>query len=419
MKAIFGALSPNVEKDDALLALKVFLHPWQWKRGSSIKALENEFSAFLEGRKAFAFNSGRSSLLAILHSLSLPQKSQVLVSGFTCNAAVNPILWNHLRPRFVDINDNLNISISALQQAISQDCRAIIAQDTFGLSLPMDKIQSLAQEHHLAVIEDVAHALGGKFQGQPLGTFGKAAFFSLGRDKVISSVAGGIAIAKDESLGQKIKNFQEQSAYPSYFWIAQQLLHPILTYFIIMPAYPFRELGRWILLATQKLHILSKAVSQQEKRGEQPKNFPQRMPNALAILALHQFKKLNRFNQHRAKIAKIYDEEIKASGIIKPSFIPGRVYQKYPLILRSPSATEKILRALRKKKIFLYDGWQNSPIVPSDTHLEAMTYSKSLCPHSESISRRLINLPTHINISAKEAHHLASLINKFVPQYGN
>ena len=417
MKAIFGSLSPNVEKDDALLALKILFQPWRWKKGKAVQKLEEEFSKAFPGHQAFAFNSGRSALLAILQGLSFPHESQVLVSGFTCNAAVNPVLWSHLKPQFVDIQENLNISLDDLKGRANQNCRAILAQHTFGLPLPMNQIEDFARRRHLIIIEDVAHALGGEFHHQKLGTFGQAAFFSSGRDKVISSVAGGLALTADSTLAKKIKTFQKKSPLPSYFWIAQQLFHPILTFFIIMPAYPFWELGRWILLGLQKTHILSKAVSKQEKRGEQPKSFPQRMPNALAILALHQWRKLNRFNNHRAKIAKIYDQEIKAAGVIKPPFIPGRIYLKYPLILRSASATEKILRALRKKKIFLYDGWQNSPIVPSDTSLEAMAYTKNLCPQAEKISQRLINLPTHINVSVQEAHHLASLMNKLIAQY--
>lgn len=416
MKAIFGSLSPNVEKDDALLAFKILLQPWRWKRGAAIQKLEKEFSRIFQKQQAFAFNSGRSALLTILHSFALPQNSQVLVSGFTCNAAVNPILWSHLKPQFIDVKEDLNISFKNLEEKTNQNCRVVLVQHTFGLPVPMGQIKNFASRHHLIIVEDVAHALGGEFHHQKLGSFGEAAFFSFGRDKVISSVAGGLALTADSGLAKKIKTFQKESPFPSYFWIAQQLLHPILTYFIIKPAYPFGELGRWILLVMQKLHILSKAVSKQEKRGGQPKSFPQKMPNALAILALHQLKKLNRFNKHRAKIAKIYDQEIKVPEVIKPRFVPGRIYLKYPLILLSASATKKILRDLRKKKIFLYDGWQNSPIVPSDTSLEAMTYTRNLCPEAEKISHRLINLPTHINVSAQEAHRLAALINKLISQ---
>lgn len=416
MKAIFGSLSPNIEKDDAFLALKLLFQPWKWKTGEDVQKLEQKFSHLFPGDRAFAFNSGRSALMAILHGLSLPKDSRVVVSGFTCNAAVNPILWNHLKLKFIDIDNSLNIATQSLQTQLDQNCRVILAQDTFGLPLQMDKILNLASEHHLVIVEDIAHALGAKFRHQKLGSFGKAAFFSFGRDKVISSVAGGIAITKDEKLGQSIKNFQKQSSSPSRFWIAQQLLHPVLTYFLIMPTYPFGELGRFLLLIAQKLHILSKAVSKQEKRGEQPKSFPQKMPNALAILALHQLEKLERFNSHRTKVAKIYDKEIQASKIIKPPFVTGRIYLKYPIILPDSLAPE-ILKDLRKEKIFLYDGWQDSPIVPSDTNLTAMTYTKNSCPHSENISKRLINLPTHINVSLQDAHRIALLINNLISRY--
>jgi len=415
MKTVVGALSPNIEKDDALLALKIFFRPWIWKNGPAIHQLEKDFSSYLGVKYSFAFNSGRSSLVAIMQSLELSPGGNILVSGFTCNAAVNPIRWSRLVPRFIDIKTDLNISVENLAKAIDADTQGILIQHTFGRPVDMEKIQALTQNHHLLIIEDVAHALGGQFKGKKLGTFGKASFFSLGRDKIISSVSGGIAVTNDEKLAQNIQTFQKRAAHSSYRWIAQQLLHPILTYFVIIPAYEKGELGRRILWILQRLKILTKAVDRKEKRGEKPVCFPGQMPNALAILAKHQFKKLARFNQHRNQIARIYAQGITSPRVIKPTERPGRVYLKYPLILKGKDElADPVLAQLRQEHIILYDGWQNSPIVPSDTKLERVGYTLGTCPEAEKISQRLINLPTHINVSEKQAKKIVFWVQKFI-----
>ncbi|MFA6533503.1 MAG: DegT/DnrJ/EryC1/StrS family aminotransferase, partial [Patescibacteria group bacterium] len=109
-KPISISLSPNVEKDDVKLALNLIIRPWFWTRGKSIKELENEFKKYLGVKYAFSFNSGRSSLYAILKSLKLEKESKILLQAFTCNAAINPILWNDLKPIYVDCNkDDFNI----------------------------------------------------------------------------------------------------------------------------------------------------------------------------------------------------------------------------------------------------------------------------------------------------------------------
>ena len=69
LKPISISLSPNVESDDIRLAFKMIFQPWKWKQGPAIKELEDEFKKYLGVKHAYAFNSGRSSLMAILNSI--------------------------------------------------------------------------------------------------------------------------------------------------------------------------------------------------------------------------------------------------------------------------------------------------------------------------------------------------------------
>ena len=408
-------MSPNTEKDDILLALKLLFQPWRWKtRENNSLLIEKEFKEYLKIKYTFSFNSGRSALMAILNSLGLEDNDEVLLQAFTCNTAVNPIIGAGFKPVFVDIDDTLNLDLEDLKRKITSRSKAVMVQHNFGWPAKIEEISKIAKENNLFLIEDCAHSLGANYKGKLCGTFGEAAFFSLGRDKIISSIFGGMAVTNSEKMREKLKEFQEKLDYPSNFWIFQQLLHPILMNWKIMPSYvihPF--LGRMVLGVFHQLSVLSKAVYKKEKKGEIPPQFPKRFPNALAILALNQFRKLNRFNVHRRKIADFYEKELKRFNLplaksregIEPTFM------RYPVLIEKE--TDEILREARKRKIYLDDGWRKSVVIPPDTDIRKMRYISGSCPRAEKVAKSILNLPTHINISKKEAEKIVELIKKY------
>lgn len=260
------SLSPNVEKEDIRLALRLIKSPKDWKEGEKIKEVEKEFKKYLGVKYAISFNSGRSAFLATLNSLNLNKDDEVLLQAFTCNAAANPIIWAGFKPIYVDCNEKtFNIDVEDLKRKITPRSRVVIVQHTFGLPANLDEILEICQKNNLILIEDCAHSLGAEYRGQKVGTFGKAAFFSFSRDKVISSVYGGMVVTNDDSLAKKMREFQEKIDFPSNCWTFQQLLHPILMNYLILPTYSI--FGRYILILLQWLHILSKAVHWKEKRG--------------------------------------------------------------------------------------------------------------------------------------------------------
>jgi len=409
---IFTSLSPNTEKNDIFLALKLIFSPAKWKKGNTIEKLETEFSNYLGVKHAISFNSGRSGLLAILKSLNLAEKSEILIQGFTCNAVVNPILWSELKPVYVDIDETLNINPKELEKKAGKKSRAVLVQHTFGHPAKLDEILGICEKKDLILIEDCAHSLGAVYKGKKVGTFGQAAFFSFGRDKIISSVYGGVVVTNDDDLAQKIRNFQKNLDFPSNLWIVQQLLHPVLTNFLIIPFYDFFEFGRWILLFFQKTKILSKAVHKKEKEGEMPDYIPQKMPNALAILAYKQFKKLGKFIFHQKGLAGFYDDNLAGLDFELPEINPERVYMRYPLLVENKE-TDEILKKARKQKIFLDDGWRKAVVTPVDTNQEKMEYRKGTCPKAEKVAENILNLPTHINISKKRAQKIINFLKDF------
>jgi len=411
-KPISISLSPNTEKDDIFLALKLIFQPWEWKDGETIEELESEFKKYLGVKYTVSFNSGRSAFLAILKALDLKQNEEVLLQAFTCNAAASPILWANLKPIYVDCDEKtFNINIEDLKRKITPKSRAVMVQHTFGLPADLEEILEICHTRpkggypNLILIEDCAHSLGATYKGKKVGTFSKAAFFSFSRDKVISSVYGGMAVTNDENLAKKLKEFQEEISYPSYFWIFQQLLHPVLMNFLILPTYSI--FGKYLLILFQWLHILSRAIQQKEKRGEKPSYFPKRLPNALATLALNQFKKLERFNNHRKEIADFYFQNLKNTSFDLP--------EKEGIFLRFTIKHQQVPEIIKKswKKNILIGDWYTSPIAPQDTKLNKLQYQIGSCPKAEKLAKETLNLPTHINISKKDAQKIVDFFKNY------
>lgn len=427
-KPIAISLSPNTETDDVKLAWKLFLQVLIKQKSnlsmSDVDRLEREFKKYLGMKYAFSFNSGRSALLAILRSLDIQEGDEVFLQGFTCAVVVNKILRFKAKPIFVDIDETLNLDPIVLEKKISESKKpkAVIIQHTFGATAKIEKIKNICQKHNLFLIEDCAHSLGAKYKGKPCGTFGDAAFFSFGRDKVISSVYGGMAVTNNDKIEEKLKNFQNSLEFSSKRWTIQQLLHPIIFSFAL-PLYSFFNIGKAKLFLCQKLKILSPSVYSEEKKGEIPEYFPKKMSEPLTALALNQFNKLERFNRHRRKIADIYRSGLARIPKENLLFPTGQVstrinaeednesiYMRYPIFVKNAS---EIRQKLKKQNILLDDGWHSQVIVPPDADLEKMKYQKGSCPKAEEVVKTILNLPTSINISGKDAKRIVNAILKF------
>lgn len=406
------SLSPNVEPDDVKLAFSL-LFGNNNKSGEvkSHQILEQKFADYLGVKAAYSFNSGRSALMAILAGLELEQGSEALLQAFTCNAAANPIIWSGLDPVYIDCDQNYNLSVQDLEKKITAKSKAVMIQHTFGIPADIETIQKICDKHNLILIEDCAHSLGAECRGRRIGTFGKAAFFSLSRDKIISCVYGGIAATNDENLAKKIADFQEKAGNPSDWWTFQQLLHPVLMEKLILPMYSI--LGKHLLVLFQWLHILSKAIHWKEKKGMRPDYFPKKLPDKLAVLALNQFEKLEKFNDCRRKLAKFYRDELEGSEYIFPEELPNSLPTYLRFAIRHDDAGKIIKKAWRKN--LLLGDWYRTPVDPFDTKPETVGYKKGTCPAAESFAGKMINLPTHINITENQARQIIKFIKRQAP----
>lgn len=408
-KTIAISLSPNTERKDILLAIKLLFSPWLWLEGDAIKKLEQAFKNYFGVKYAVSFNSGRSAEYAILQAAGIKKGDEVLVPAFTCVVVPNAVLWLEAKPVYVDFEkESLNMSPNDLRKKITAKSKVIIVQHTFGKPAKIEEIRKIAKENKFLLIEDCAHSLGARFQGKKLGTYGEAAFFSFGRDKVISSVFGGMAITNNQKIGKNLLKIHKEINFPSHFWVLQQLLHPI-AFSIILPFYNFFNFGKILLVSLQKLGLLSRAVSNQEKKTEQPRGFPAKLPHALATLALSQFQRLTKFNQKRKEISLIYRDKLKIKGIKSLPTVPGEIYMRYTIISRQ---AKEILDYAKERGIVLGDWYQNI-VDPKGVDFTRAGYLRGSCPVAEEMSRQVVNLPTYPRMKPKEAQQVINIIKEF------
>jgi len=406
-KMIFSALFPNFEKDDVLLSLKLIFSFWKWKNGPEIKELELTFQEKFGFNQCYSFNSGRSCLLAILEAMNIKKGDEIIVQGFTCNAVINPIIAKGGKPVFIDLKGNLNIDEKKIQAAISSKTKAIIVQHTFGWPAEIKEISDICKDNNIYLIEDCAHSLGAKYDNQYVGSFGDISFFSFGKDKIISSVFGGIIVVNNQEL--KIKEYD----FPSNLWTINQLFYPVLMEYVFLPLFKFR-IGRLFYSLMFELNIFSlRSVVKKENQGILPNYFGKRMPNALAVLALNQLKKIERFNKRRKEIAQVYFKEFNNSSIktVFNKYYENKepVFLKFPVLINNP---DKVLSDLRKDNIFLNDGWRETVIVPPLTNQDKMGYRKGDCLLGEKISKQILSLPTHAKLSNKDIKRIALALKK-------
>jgi len=366
---ISASLSPNTEPDDVWLAIQTLFSPWKWQNGEALLRVRQWF-----GGEITLFSSGRVSLFAILKSFEIGTGDEVIIQAFTCVAVPNSVLWSGATPVYVDIDDTCNIDPQNVEKKITNKTKAIIIQHTFGIPADLVELAKIAKKHGLLIIEDFAHSLG-------LHISGDAAFFSFGRDKVISSVWGGGAVinSKYQMANDKLNKYEKGLPHPNNFWIFQQLLHPI-AFSMISLLYDV-IIGKILLVILQKLHLLSFPVYPEEKHAGKPRELFATFPNALAVLLLNQLRKLDRFARQRREVSRYYGKE-------------GN-YLRFPMLVDNPDG---IIQKAKQHGVLL-GNWYHNVIDPAGVNLAAIGYKPGSCPNAEKAAAHIINLPTRIPIA--------------------
>lgn len=184
-------------------------------KANKVKEFESAFGKYY-GTEALALPHARIALYYILKNLNLPEKSEVIMTPLTIADMVNMIHLQELNPVFCDLGKlTYNIDYEKLEKKITGNTKVLFITHLNGFATDMDRILDIVNRHNLILIEDCSQVFGAKFKGKYLGTFGRAAIFSLSLLKTCSTIFGGMIISDNADLLKKIKNDTKDFPLPS------------------------------------------------------------------------------------------------------------------------------------------------------------------------------------------------------------
>jgi perosamine synthetase len=183
--------------------------------GPAIAEFEEGLAVRLGGGHAITASYGRMAFYYILKALDLPPGAEIVFPALTFWVVPAMALAAGLRPVFCDVDPiTFNMNPEALARAITPATRAVVPTHVYGLPCDMDEVLAIARHHHLAVIEDCAHALGAEYHGRPVGTLGDAALLSFQVLKPVNTFGGGAAYTRHDGLGRRIAEIARAEPAP-------------------------------------------------------------------------------------------------------------------------------------------------------------------------------------------------------------
>jgi dTDP-4-amino-4,6-dideoxygalactose transaminase len=307
--------------------------------------------------------------------LDIQPDDEVIVPSFTFVTTVNAFVLRGAKPVFIDIcPDTLNMDESQLEQLITSRTKAIVPVHYAGVGCEMDTICEIANRHSIAIVEDNAHGLFGKYKGQYLGTFGALATLSFHETKNFSCGEGGALLINDKQYIERAEIIREKGTDRSRFFRGQ------------VDKYTWVDIGSSYLPSD----ILAAFLYAQLEAREQ-------------VLA------------QRRRVFEYYITHLSAwaasNGVHLPTIPPycEQAYHMFYIVLPSLEHRQALIAELKAKSILSV--FHYLPL-----HLSAMGrrygYKEGDCPVTEDISDRLLRLPFYNELQAEQQEQICTTICK-------
>jgi perosamine synthetase len=357
---------PWISSDDASRVAET-VQSGQLALGPATSAFEQAISTYVGTRTAVAVNSGTSALHLIVRALGIGAGDEVITTPFSFIASTNCILMEGAIPVFVDIDpQTLCIDPEAVKAALTPRTKAILAVDVFGHPADWHRLEQIAREHDLILIEDSAESLGSRLDGKPCGSFGRAAIFGFYPNKQITTGEGGMIVTDDEELAEHCRSMANQGRGD-----AGWLSHVRLGY-----------------------------------------NY--RMDEMSAALGLSQMERIEEIVAARAQVATWYLEELTGMDELVLPSVAGNVHMSwFVFVVRLADAfnradRDKTLERLRFDGIGCRDYFQPLHLQPFIR--EELGTKRGQFPITETVSDRTIALPFFPQMTMDQVYTVAKAL---------
>jgi len=308
--------------------------------------------------------------------LDIRPGDEVIIPDFTFVSTVNAFVLRGATPRFVDVRpDTLNLDESKLEQAITPRTKAVVPVHYAGVGCEMDRILAIAYQHELAVVEDNAHGLFGKYKGKYLGTFGALATQSFHETKNFTSGEGGALLVNDPGLAERAEIIREKGTNRSRFFRGQ------------VDKYTWVDIGSSYLPSEILAAFLFAQLEQREK-----------------------------IQLHRKRIWEMYYAGLKdwaGAHDVQLPHVPAdceQAYHMFYMLLPNLELRQKLIAYLRERGI--YSVFHYLPLHLSDMGRK-FGGRPGDCPVTERVSDQLIRLPFHNGLTSDRQEMVIDTIREF------
>ncbi|CAK9886626.1 MAG: L-glutamine:2-deoxy-scyllo-inosose aminotransferase [Candidatus Erwinia impunctatus] len=365
-------------REDACAARWLGRSTREYQASAPLHNLHQQIADIRQVPYVATFMGGRAALYAVVRALDLQPGDQILIPAFTCQCVTNALTINGVEARFVDIeSDTYGMDVSKMAAAITPRTRAVLIQYTFGLVCrDLTELLKVARDRGLWVIEDCAHATGGRWQGQLLGTLGDIAIFSSERSKIVNSIHGGWAMTSNPVLGERLQQIYE-NALPA----DDDFIHRLLQ--TLRHAWAQHNQRRPLPLPAGWLPQMQPS----ELSGLYTPQYYWRMAAPVAELLSLQLARLPELLEPRRAGAAFWEQWAAKQGIKTATTVTGaeNTWLRFPVLL---SAKEKRERETLGQALNAEIGvWFTTPM-----HPQPLTLIE--CPVGMHAASACINLPT-------------------------
>ena len=179
--------------------------------GPTIERFEELIAERVGAPYAAAVSSGTAGLHMLCHIAGAQEGDEVITSPISFVATANCFIVEGGRPVFADVDaKTLNVDPGAVEAAITERTKGIVAVDMFGYPCELDELRAIAERHGLWIIDDSCEALGAEYKGRPIGSHGVSGAFGFYPNKQITTGEGGIVTTHSEEEWELLKSLRNQ-----------------------------------------------------------------------------------------------------------------------------------------------------------------------------------------------------------------
>ena len=353
---------------------------------------------------------GRVAMAAILRGLGVRPGDDVLIQAFTCIAVPEAVFSIGARPRYVDVAwGSPNMDPADLRKKIRPDTRAVVIQHSFGLPADVHELGGIAAAAEVPMVEDCAHTIASSVDGRLVGSFGAGAFYSYEASKPVFVGIGGSAIANDPALASALRSsyidYTEPATSTQLQLIAMFLAHRVAyrpsTYWTV------RSLFRTLV----KAGVIKGNYNKVEDQSGPAEDFTRRMGSQQQRMLESALRQLESQSRHRVWVADQYRSNIANASVKHFPLAPGvaPVFGRYPMLVENKTGW---IEGARKARVELADFYA-TPIHPLEGDgLRRVGYEPGSCPNAEWISKRIVSLPTGMQVDKRQIDRATAYFNR-------